>query len=272
VGRPADCSSARQPVALHRGARQGVCASGRTTPLFDEWSWHCYPNSNTDPVETGYPWPDTGCVNAARVELALWDAFHGTGQDVSPDLLKMFVDEVGWQVDTSRLPGYLNAENVATVSESEQADDYAKLVHLADCEPTLTDFNIFHEIDDASRTGFQSGVLCTDYSERPAAAAAGDSLRQAIAADGGACAGGVWATLGSFLCSTTELVPAYKTFPDGDAQPDAVRLVSGGREAVRVHAGEAFRLLRSRSPTASGRPRSPARRGRRRRRWGCRRP
>ena len=228
------------PVRFIAALGKAYRASGRTTPLFDEWSWHCYPNSNTDPVETGYPWPDTGCVNAARVKLALWDAFHGTGQDVSPDLLKMFVDEVGWQVDTSRLPGYLNAENVATVSESQQADDYAKLVHLADCEPTLTDFNIFHEIDEASRTGFQSGVLRTDYSERPAAAAAGDSLRQAIAADGGTCAGGVWATLGSFLYSTTEVVPAYKTFPYGDAQPDAVRLVSGGSEAVRVHAGEAF--------------------------------
>jgi hypothetical protein len=228
------------PVRFIAALGKAYRASGRTAPLFDEWSWHCYPNSNTDPVETGYPWPDTGCVNAARVKLSLWDAFHDTGQAVTPDALKMFVDEVGWQVDTSRLPGYVNTENVATVTESQQADDYAKLVHLADCDPTLTDFNIFHEIDEASRTGFQSGVLRSDYSERPAAAAASDSLQQAIAADGGACSGGAWATLGSFLYSTTAVVPAYKTFPYRDPRPYALRVSSGGNEAVRVQAGEAF--------------------------------
>ena len=106
---------------------------------------------------------------------------------VTPDVLKMFVDEVGWQVDTSRLPGYVNAENVATVSESQQANDYAELVHLADCEPTVTDFNIFHEIDEASRIGFQSGVLRADFTERPAASAFGGSLQQAIVGDGGGC-------------------------------------------------------------------------------------
>jgi len=228
------------PVRFIAALGKAYRASGRTAPLFDEWSWHCYPNANTDAVETGYPWPDTGCVNAARVKLALWDAFHDTGQPVTPDVLKMFVDEVGWQVDTSRLPGYVSAENIATVSESQQASDYAKLVHLADCEPTVTDFNIFHEIDEANRTGFQSGVLRADFTERPAASAFGGSLQQAIVGDGRGCIGGAWAALGSFLYPTTAVVPVYKTFPYRNPQPYVVRVPAPGGEAVRLQAGEAF--------------------------------
>jgi hypothetical protein len=73
-------NSSISPVRWIAALGAAYRTSGRKTPLFDEWSWHCYPNVNTDEVETGYAWLNTGCVNAARVKLALWDAFHGTGQ------------------------------------------------------------------------------------------------------------------------------------------------------------------------------------------------
>jgi hypothetical protein len=79
----ASSNSSISPVRWIAALGKAYRASGRTGPLFDEWSWHCYPNVNTDAVETGYAWPNTGCVNAARVKLALWDAFHGTGQPVT---------------------------------------------------------------------------------------------------------------------------------------------------------------------------------------------
>ena len=75
-------NSSISPVRWIAALGAAYRTSGRKTALFDEWSWHCYPNVNTDEVETGYAWPNTGCVNAARVKLALWDAFHGTGQPV----------------------------------------------------------------------------------------------------------------------------------------------------------------------------------------------
>src|SRR5205807_4419057 len=120
---------------------------------------------------------------AARVKLAVWDAFHGAGQPVLAgypvttsgstlfgNIAKMFIDEPGWQVDTSNLPGYQNAENVPTIGEQKQAQDYEKLVRLADCEPTLTDFHIFPMLDEFDRsTLLQSGVLRLDFSERPSA-------------------------------------------------------------------------------------------------------
>jgi len=250
----ASSNSSISPVRWIAALGKAYRASGRTAPLFDEWSWHCYPNVNTDEVETGYAWPNTGCVNAARVKLALWDAFHGTGQPVTAgypanslargttaifDSLKTFIDETGWQVATS-LPGYFNNENVPTIDEAKQAVDYEKLVHIADCEPTLTDFHIFHEIDEADRTGFQSGVLRIDFSERPSATDLTNSVQHAIAADKGACPGGVWQTLGSFLYSTTAVVPRYKTFPYQSPQPFAAKTISGGGVYLALQAGEGF--------------------------------
>lgn len=250
-------NSSISPVRWISALGKAYRSSGRTAPLFDEWSWHCYPNVNTDEVETGYAWPNTGCVNAARVKLALWDAFHGTGQSVTdgyPGLtaltggtlfgsLKTFIDETGWQVDTTGLPGYVNAENVPTISEAKQAQDYEKLVRLADCEPTLTDFHIFHEIDESDRAGFQSGVLHVDFSERPAATDVANSVQHAIAADKGSCSGGVWHTLGATLFPSTAVVPLYKVFPYKNPQPFASVTLNGGAKYVNLRAGEGFTFV-----------------------------
>jgi hypothetical protein len=187
------------------------------------------------------------------VKLALWDAFHGTGQpqpeaypvDTTGTTLygrvsKTFIDETGWQVDTASRAGYTNAENVPVISEAKQAEDYEKLVHLANCEPTLTDFHIFHEIDESDRTGFQSGVLRVDFSERDSALATPNSVNHALKTDNGVCAGGVWQTLGSFLYSSSAVVPDYKTFPYQGAQPLAATTVSGGGRYITLDAGEGF--------------------------------
>jgi hypothetical protein len=251
-------NSSISPVRWIKALGDAYRASGREEPLFDEWSWHCYPNVNTDEVETGYAWPNTGCVNAARVKLALWDAFHGTAQPTLPgypidttgatlygDTARMFIDETGWQVNTmglstTGLDAYVNSENVPTIDEATQADDYEKLVHLANCEPTLTTFDIFHEIDESDRAGFQSGVLRADSSERPSALSLPNSLQQAILSDQGSCSGGVWQTLGNFLYSTSAVVPSYKAFPYQAKQPFAATTVAGGAKYVALSAGEGF--------------------------------
>jgi hypothetical protein len=246
-------NSSISPVRWIAALGAAYRTSGRKTPLFDEWSWHCYPNVNTDEVETGYAWPNTGCVNAARVKLALWDAFHGTGQPVLDGypndttgttlfgrVSKMFIDETGWQVDTTGRTGYFNNENVPVITEVKQAQDYEKLVHLANCEPTLTAFHIFHEIDEADRGGFQSGVLRVDFSERPSATDPANSVQHAIAADKGQCSGGVWQTLGSFLYSSSAVAPLYKTFPYQAPVPFASLTIHGGAKYVALVAGEGF--------------------------------
>jgi hypothetical protein len=269
----ASSNSSISPVRWIKALGDAYRASGRQKPLFDEWSWHCYPNVNTDEVETGYAWPNTGCVNAARVKLALWDAFNGTAQPTLPgypanttgstlygSTSRMFIDETGWQVDTTGLAGYSNNENVPTVSPAKQAEDYEKLVHLANCEPTLTAFHIFHEIDEADRTGFQSGVLRVDFSEWPSALAAPFSVQHAIVADNGACSGGVWQSLGSFLYSASAVVPDYQTFPYQGQKSYAATKVSGGGKYIALDAGEGFTYtidFKNGSQTASAKGAAP---------------
>ena len=242
----ASSNSSISPVRWIAALGKAYKAMGRSKPLFDSWSWHCYPNVNTDEVETGYDWPNTGCVNAARVKLALWDAFHGTAQpvlagypiDTSGTTLfgrvaKMFVDETGWQVDTQGRAGYTNAENVPTISEAKQNEDYKKLVDIAKCESTLTDFHIFHQVDESDRTGFQSGPLRVDQSQRDAWAGIQSELP-------GSCAGAPWSTLGSFLYSNSAVTPEYDGFPYTSPQPLAEKKVQGGGIYVQMGAGEAF--------------------------------
>jgi len=223
-------SPVRFVAALGRAYR----ASGRAKPLFDEWAWHCYPNVNTDPVSKGYPWPQTGCVNADRVKQSLWDAFNGTAQPVFAEAgpfndtfgarvaknLTMVIDETGWQVDTSGRAGYTNSENVPPIDEATQADYYGQLVHLSNCEPTLTAFHFFHEIDESDRVGFQSAVLRATGEERASAAA----VKAAIAQDGANCDGkaAVWR-------HTTKVVGTR-----------ASRKVSGGGVYLNLAADEGF--------------------------------
>ncbi len=95
--------------------------SGRTEPLMDAFSFHPYPNVNTDPPSVGYRWPNAGVSNYARIKQALWDAFNGTAQLDVERGLPLWIDEAGWQVNTNGLVGYTGSENVPTVDEATQA-------------------------------------------------------------------------------------------------------------------------------------------------------
>ena len=152
-------------------------ASGRTAPLMDGFSFHPYPNKATDALETGYVWPGAGFANLDRVKQALWDAFHDTAQPTTVDGLQLYLDEVGWQVNTSFLPGYENTENVPVTDELTQADVYRKLVRRAQCDPDVAEVNVFGLYDDRDRRGFQSALFRADGTPRASA----EAVRQALA-------------------------------------------------------------------------------------------
>jgi hypothetical protein len=145
-------------------------ASGRGRPLMDGLSFHPYPNSATDSLDRGYAWPNAGFVNLDRVKQALWDAFAGTAQPTTVDGLRLYLDEVGWQVDTSGRDGYVGMENVPVTDERAQAAIYGALVRRAACDGDVAQVNLFGFRDDALRTGFQAGVYRADGTPRPSAA------------------------------------------------------------------------------------------------------
>src|SRR5439155_1084383 len=109
------------PIRFLKQVGDAYRASGRTTPIADDVSLHCYPNLNTDAPSVGYQWPKVGCVNLDRFKQAWWDAFHGTGQPLfreagpsSPGpFVRIYVDEVGYQarVAADKAALYTGAEN-----------------------------------------------------------------------------------------------------------------------------------------------------------------
>jgi hypothetical protein len=137
----------------------------------DGLSFHPYPNRATDPLERGYAWPNAGFANLGRIKQALWDAFHGTRQRTTRNGLKLHLDEVGWQVDTSTRDGYTGVENVSVTSETRQAAIYGELVGQALCDDDIAEVNIFGFYDNSMRdSGFQAGLNRVDGSPRLSAA------------------------------------------------------------------------------------------------------
>jgi hypothetical protein len=146
-------------------------ASGRAAPLMDGFSFHPYPVKATDPLGKSYVWPNAGFADLDRVKQALWDAFDGTGQPTTVNGLKLYLDEVGWQVDTQSLPGYTGRENVPVTDETTQAAIYARLVQAAACDSDIAQVNFFGFYDDPRRSGFQAGLYHADGTPRPSAGA-----------------------------------------------------------------------------------------------------
>jgi hypothetical protein len=150
----------------------------------DGFSFHPYPNQATDPLDRGYAWPNVGFANVQRIKQALWDAFRGTPQPTTVSGLQLYLDEVGWQVDTSQHDGYEGVENVRVTTEDDQAAIYGQLVRSAACDPDIAEVNVFGFYDDVPRDrGFQAALNRVDGSPRPSAVA----VQAAIADTAGGC-------------------------------------------------------------------------------------
>jgi hypothetical protein len=175
------------PVHFLKSLGDWYRASGRTLPLMDGFSFHPYPNPSdfTVPFTYTYGWPNAGVQELARIKQALWDAFNGTPQKTTLEGLKLYLDEVGWQVDTSRASLYTGLENVKVTSEAVQASIYDQLVRYVVCDPDVAQVNFFGYYDERDRGGWQSALRRLDGTERPSHAA----VTAAIETTGGTCQG-----------------------------------------------------------------------------------
>ena len=174
------------PIRFLNEVGEAYRQSGRTKPIADALSVHCYPNVNTDAPSVGYVWPKVGCVNFDRLKQAWWDAFHGTAQPVfgeggSSNSFKIYVDEVGYQtrVPAEKSSLYTGAENVPLIDEAMQGQYYAQLVALMACDPDVALLNFFHAVDETSLPAWQSGVVMPDGTRR----ASFDAVKSAILAN-----------------------------------------------------------------------------------------
>jgi len=152
--------------------------SGRTQPLMDDLSFHPYPERATDGLERGYSWPNAGFVDLGRIKQAVWDAFRDTAQPTTVNGLRLYLDEVGWQVDTEGLLGYSGVENVAVTNEGSQASIYSALVRDVACDPHVAELNFFGFYDNIERDGFQSALHRVDGTPRASAAAVQSAISE----------------------------------------------------------------------------------------------
>lgn len=176
------------PVRFIAALGDAYRASGRSTPFMDAMGFHVYPRNNTHSPSKRYGWPNIGTSDLPRIKQAVWDAFADTPQPTfaqsvsSPEgSLGLVVDEFGWQVTIGpKLASrYTNKENVPTISEGEQAQNYAQLIRTFACDPAVTDAMIFHLVDEVDLKRFQSGVLRVDRSQRPSYGAVAKAIRAA---------------------------------------------------------------------------------------------
>ena len=166
------------PVRCIRDLGRAYRASKRKRPIMDELSYHPHPSLATDKLETGYPWPNAGIPNLARVKQAVWDAFHGTAQPTFEEAgmprgpvrtLKLRLNEVGWQVGIppAHRGAYHGKESVVTTDEGNQAAIYGNLIPLLACDPAVKSALFFNLIDEANLDRWQSGLLRADWTLRP---------------------------------------------------------------------------------------------------------
>jgi hypothetical protein len=174
-------NASSSPVRFLRDLGVAYRASGRRAPIMDELGLHPYPQSDRDSVLAGNRWPRAGLVDLARVKQAVWDAFAGTGQPTVEQGLRLRIDEIGWQavVPASARPAYIGRETSATTSEQAQAANYAKLIELAACDPSVSALYLLHLKDDPDLERFQSGLRRADGSVRAAYATVRASIARA---------------------------------------------------------------------------------------------
>jgi len=173
------------PIRFLKEVGEAYRASGRTKPIADDISIHCYPNLNTDAPSVGYLWPKVGCVNLDRFKQAWWDAFQGTAQPLVREtgqsdgpFVRIFVDEVGYQarIAPEKAALYTGSENVPVLDEATQGAYYAQLIALMACDPNVALLNFFHAVDETSLPAWQSGVVLPDGTRRASFAAVKEAV------------------------------------------------------------------------------------------------
>jgi hypothetical protein len=178
------------PVRCIRDIGAAYKASRRQQPLMDEFSFHPYPERDTQPLDRGYTWPKAGVVNLDRIKQAVWDAFNGTrqpifaepGRSVVLPALIFRLDEVGWQVGVpaNAQQAYFGRESVATTNEAAQAQIYGDAVRLLACDSSVKSMLFFGLVDEPDLERWQAGLIRADWSRRPSY----DSVKRAVAETG----------------------------------------------------------------------------------------
>jgi FG-GAP-like repeat/FG-GAP repeat len=251
-------NSSTSPVlflhALGAWYRSFAAKTGRTKPLMDGLDFHPYPIPQSQPFALGYPSANDASVsNLPRIYQAFYDGFSGTAQPTIGQQagggLPLSLNEVGVQTDSTGHAGYVGTETSANAAggvvgqfatEAYQADWYRQMLDLLACDPNVRVVNIYHLIDEAALSGWQSGLYYLDRTPKASAA----TVHDWIADTGGGCQGlpHPWTPPG---------VAARPTIPQR-VTPSRARVVVGVGGRVRIFDASTHALRRVLAPFGAG--------------------
>src|SRR5262249_14337987 len=136
--------------------------------------------------------------NLPRIYQAFYDGFAGSAQPTIGQQagggLPVSLNEVGIQTDSTGRPGYVGSETAAnpaggvlgsTASEGDQSSWYLQMLQLVSCDPNVKLVDIYHLLDEAALSGWQSGLYYVDRTPKKSAA----TVHDWIASTGGSCRG-----------------------------------------------------------------------------------
>ncbi len=245
-------SPVRFLAALGAWFKAFAAATGRTRPLMDGLDFHPYPIPQSLPFSTGYAGTTSASIsNLPRIYQAFYDSFNGSPQPTIGQQagggLPISLNEVGIQTDSTGKPGYVGTETAAnaaggvlgqTATEDYQSTWYLQMLQLVACDPNVREVNIYHLIDEAALSGWQSGLF---YLDRTAKASAG-GVHDWIASTRGACQGALhpWTPSGVAAAPAAPPVP-----PAGTSDP---RIVVGTAGRVKIFDAATHTLRRVVAP------------------------
>ncbi|MGH3001271.1 MAG: hypothetical protein ACRDM1_01125 [Gaiellaceae bacterium] len=152
-------------------------------PIMDGLDLHPYPIPQSTPFAVGTRAANAYSVaNVSRVYQAFYDAFRDSGQrTVGPGRLPVSLNEVGVQTVPTET-GYSGTETAgwgidgSTGTQAWQAQWYRSMIDFAECDPDITNVNIFKLIDQPDLAAWQSGLYELGWVPKASATAVKDEL------------------------------------------------------------------------------------------------
>jgi hypothetical protein len=184
----------QSPAHFYRALARAYRKSGRDRPIFDTVGHNPYPDTSAEPPWTTHTGGTIGEGDYEKLVSVLTRGFGGTAQPIPGEGLSIWYMEDGFQtqVGADRAAGYTGSENdvwaleptasaqrgnAARAGVVDQATQLAAAVELAYCQPYVGAFFNFLLADERRLSGWQSGLLWSDWRPKPSYGA----FRRAVA-------------------------------------------------------------------------------------------
>src|SRR5918911_1071274 len=182
VDRPNTGRDTHSPTAFITDMGAAYKASGRTTPIMDEFAFHPYGDNSSQPPDFQHPSSTSiGLGDYGKLVALLGAAFDGTAQPGST--LPIVYDEYGveTQIPATKAKFYSGREPTTTkpTDPATQGAYYAQAIALVFCQPNVRGIFLFHSVDETDLDRWQSGLYYADGTPKASLAPTRAAIQEA---------------------------------------------------------------------------------------------